>query len=52
MRDYALPTANSLPTDIAVDGAGCAWYTAPGSNRIGRFCAPPVQLIFLPVIQR
>jgi streptogramin lyase len=36
--EFPLPTANSLPTGIAVDGEGCAWYTAPGANQIGRFC--------------
>ncbi len=52
MRDYPLPTANSSPTDVAVDSVGCAWYSAPGSNRIGQFCAPPVELLFLPLVQR
>jgi hypothetical protein len=27
-----------------VEGDGCAWYTAPGANQIGRLCLPfPIQ---------
>lgn len=48
-REYPLPTPNSRPTDIVVDGEGCAWYTAPDANRIGRFCPP---YTFLPLILR
>jgi virginiamycin B lyase len=51
-REYLLPTPNSQPTDIVVDGEGCAWYTAPGANRIGRFCPPPDTHTFLPLILR
>lgn len=45
--EYSLPTPNSLPTDIVVDSDGCAWYTAPGANRIGRLC---LVRTYLPVI--
>jgi streptogramin lyase len=51
-REYVLPTPNSWPTDIVVDSQGCAWYTAPGANRIGRFCPPPDTSTFLPLILR
>jgi virginiamycin B lyase len=51
-REYLLPTPNSRPTDIVVDGEGCAWYAAPGANRIGRFCPPPDTHTFLPLILR
>ncbi len=51
-REYLLPTPNSRPTDIVVDGEGCAWYTAPDANRIGRFCPPPDTHTFLPLILR
>lgn len=51
-REYLLPTPNSRPTDIVVDGEGCAWYTAPDANRIGRFCPPPDTHVFLPLILR
>lgn len=47
--EYTLPTADSLPTSIAVDAAGCAWYAAPGSSRIGRLCVERSST-FLPVI--
>jgi streptogramin lyase len=50
--EYLLPTPNSRPTDIVVDGEGCAWYTAPDANRIGRFCPPPDTYIFLPLVLR
>jgi virginiamycin B lyase len=48
-REYPLPTDNSLPTSVAVDGAGCAWYTAPGADRIGRFC-PATWTLHLPIV--
>jgi virginiamycin B lyase len=51
-REYLLPTPNSRPTDIVVDGEGCAWYTSPDANRIGRFCPPPDTYTFLPLILR
>lgn len=50
--EYSLPTPNSRPTDIVVDGEGCAWYTAPDVNRIGRFCPPLDTYTFLPLILR
>jgi virginiamycin B lyase len=34
-----VPTRNSTPTDIAVDGSGGVWFTELRSNRIGHFAA-------------
>lgn len=48
--EYRLPTPASLPTDIVVDVAGCAWYTAPGANQIGRLCLP--FKVYLPTVLR
>jgi streptogramin lyase len=50
--EYTLPAPGSLPTDVVVDAAGCAWYTAPGSNRIGRLCNPQHHFSYLPLILR
>ena len=49
-KEFPLPTENSAPTGIAVDAAGCAWYTAPGTNRIGRLCLRLPYAIFLPIM--
>lgn len=35
LREYELP-AGSRPLNVAVDGAGRAWFTENGRNRIGR----------------
>ena len=51
--EYWLPTAHGQPTDVQVDGDGCAWYTAPGSNRIGRLCLPVnYEHLYLPLVIR
>jgi streptogramin lyase len=36
--EISLPTPSRTPTGLAIDSAGCAWYTAPAVNRIGRQC--------------
>lgn len=53
MHEYALPTPGSQPTDIVLDGAGCAWYAAPGTNRIGRLCFKEADYFaYLPLVLR
>jgi virginiamycin B lyase len=47
--EFPLPTAASEPTDIVVDAAGCAWYAAPGADRIGRVCLHRTNLPLLKV---
>ena len=36
-HQYTVPTANSLPWDVAVDHNGNVWFTEHNSNKIGRF---------------
>jgi streptogramin lyase len=50
--EYWLPSSNSYPTDVVVDSNGCAWYTAPGVNRIGRLCLPVHYRVHLPIVTR
>lgn len=37
MTEYPLPAGSSNPHHIAVDQDGIVWFTAPGSNEVGRF---------------
>src|SRR5579864_7314305 len=34
--EYALPAANDGPTGIAVGADGALWFTAEGTNKVGR----------------
>ena len=53
MYEYALPTPGSQPTDIVVDATGCAWYAAPGTDRIGRLCFKEADyFVYLPLVLR
>lgn len=37
IKEWDVPTPNSDPHDIVVDGNGLVWYTAIGANKIGMF---------------
>ena len=37
VKEWDVPTPNSDPHDIVVDGNGLVWYTAIGANKIGMF---------------
>jgi len=37
MTEFPLPAGSQSPQHIAVDKDGIVWFTAPGSNQVGRF---------------
>ena len=37
IREWVIPTRNSAPHDIVVDGNGVVWFTEINANKIGRF---------------
>jgi streptogramin lyase len=49
VREYFLPAPDRSPTGLAIDGAGCVWYTAPPLNLIGQFCLS-LNEVFLPLV--
>jgi streptogramin lyase len=44
IKEWDVPTPNSDPHDIVVDGNGLVWYTAIGANKIGPYSASTSQV--------
>lgn len=51
LREFALP-AGSAPSDVSVDGTGCAWIAESNDTKIARWCAPYFHFSHLPLVIR
>ena len=52
IREQPLPGAAPAPTDIAMGSDGCAWVSTSGTDALVSWCAPYVQQVYLPLVQR
>ena len=52
LKEFAIPTENAKPVDIAVDGQGLIWFSETEANKIARFNATSGEFSEYPVEPR